>query len=449
MPSRLSAVRIGIPVELRNSNNRSANVPVATKAGAQLAEIMLKNTLENANRPDFFDVDGQPESVLLMRRAQCHKVELFLAKGPDGNNDAPKDSMTELLTTHPELAAHQAGLQYVDPSTPGVSRVRAGRGFSYRDSNGTRITKERVRQRIRDLVIPPAWTKVWICPSPNGHIQATGLDARGRKQYIYHPKWRVVRDQTKYHQLIEFAEALPGIRSTIDTLLRKKGLPRDKVIAAVVSLLEKTLIRVGNANYAKDNGSYGLTTLRNRHVDVHGETISFRFRGKSGVDQSVDLKDRRLAGIIKRSQELPGQELVQYVEEDGSTSSVSSDDINQFLKDVTGREFTAKDFRTWGGTVLAAVELAAMSSEATAKGLNKNIATAIDAVAKQLGNTRAICRACYVHPEILEAFLEGQTVAPKWSAASTEMDLPFGDTELSQIEKAVLQLLKKRRHASD
>jgi DNA topoisomerase-1 len=352
--------------------------------------------------------------------------------------------MTTSLPTNPELAAREAGLRYVDPSSPGISRRRAGKGFTYLDANGERITDDRVRERILSLVIPPAWTDVWMCPSPNGHIQATGLDDRGRKQYIYHPKWREFRDEAKYHQLIDFAEALPKIRAEIDTALRRKGLPRDKVIAAVVSLLEKTLIRVGNASYAKENHSFGLTTLRNRHVDVNGETITFRFRGKSGIEQMVDLKDRRLAGIIRKTQELPGQELVQYLDEDGNPAPITSDDVNQFLKDVTGREFTAKDFRTWGGTVLAAMELAIMPAESPTGTPERDIVSAIDAVAKQLGNTRAVCRSCYVHPEIVEAYLEGQTIAPKVAMTSSESDLPFGDIDLSPIERAVLRLLKKR-----
>ena len=352
--------------------------------------------------------------------------------------------MTESLPTNPEIAALEAGLRYADPASPGITRVRSGKGFSYRDRNGERISDKRLRQRIRDLVIPPAWSGVWICPSPNGHIQATGLDARGRRQYVYHRKWREFRDEVKYHQLIKFAEALPEIRKAVDSALRKKGLPREKVTAAVVSLLEKTLIRVGNASYAKKNKSFGLTTLRNRHVVVNGETMTFHFRGKSGVDHSVDLKDRRLAGIIRKTQELPGQELVQYVNEDGGHVAVTSDDVNRFLKDVTGQEFTAKDFRTWGGTVLAAMELGSIAPSSTLGVPEKSIVAAIDAVSKQLGNTRAICRACYVHPEILEAFLEGEVISSKMMVNTSEAELPFGELELSTIEKAVLQLLKKR-----
>jgi DNA topoisomerase-1 len=357
--------------------------------------------------------------------------------------------MQQTLPPNPELSAREAGLRYVDASRPGITRHRAGKGFFYRDSKGERIGKDQVLDRVKSLAIPPAWTDVWICSSANGHLQATGIDARGRKQYIYHPQWRAYRDEAKYHRLIEFAETLPHIRQEVDTQLRRKGLPREKMVAAVVSLLEKTLIRIGNRSYAKENRSFGLTTLRDRHVEVNGETIHFSFRGKAGIEHTVDLKDRRLARIIKATQDLPGQELVQYVDEAGNHVPITSDDVNRFLKDITGRDFTAKDFRTWAGTVLSASELAAMDPPDSETAANRNIVAAIDSVAKQLGNTRSICRACYVHPDVLAAYLEQEVIPVEDRVDFDSGDSPLGTTELTAYEQAVLRFLKKRaREAS-
>jgi DNA topoisomerase I len=357
--------------------------------------------------------------------------------------------MSKTLPVNPELSAREAGLRYVDTAKPGFTRHRAGRGFFYRDTHGDKIENQAHLKRIRALVIPPAWNEVWICPSPNGHIQATGKDERGRKQYIYHPRWREFRDEAKYDRLIDFAEMLPSIRQRVDRELSKPGLAREKVIAAVVSLLEKTLIRIGNESYAKENHSFGLTTLRDRHAAIHGSTITFSFKGKSGVEHNVDLTDRRLARIIKQTQELPGQDLVQYIDDTGEHQPVSSDDVNQFLKEVTGQDFTAKDFRTWAGTVLAASELATFEPPSSTTAANKDIVAAIDAVAKQLGNTRAICRACYVHPEILEAYLDHDVVSQSDAVDLRPDDSPLGKTDLSPQEKEVLAFLKRRAKATN
>ncbi|MDQ3044542.1 MAG: DNA topoisomerase IB, partial [Chloroflexota bacterium] len=294
--------------------------------------------------------------------------------------------------------------------------------------------------RIKALAIPPAWTDVWICPSPRGHIQATGRDAKGRKQYRYHAKWNAARDETKYTRMLDFGRALPAIRAHVETDLSKPGMPREKVLAAVVRLLETTLVRVGNQEYAKSNRSYGLTTLRDKHVAIEGATMRFQFRGKSGVEHEVDVRDRRIAKIVKRCQELPGQELFQYVDDTGDRQSVGSGDVNDYLREITGKEFTAKDVRTWAGTVLAAQALRdfdAFDSEAQAK---RNIVNAIEAVASRLGNTSAVCRKCYVHPAVLDAYLTGGTIATIQERADEELANDLA--ELPPEEAAVLVLLR-------
>lgn len=356
--------------------------------------------------------------------------------------------MAQTLPANPEVTVKEAGLRYVDTARPGITRHRAGKGFFYRDPHGNRITDRKLLERIKALVIPPAWEQVWICPSDRGHLQATGIDTKGRKQYLYHPKWREWRDEAKYHRLIDFAEALPTIREDVDRQLRRQGLPKEKVVAAVVSLLEKTLIRVGNEAYAKENKSFGLTTLRDRHAEVTGETIHFAFRGKAGIEHRIDLKDRRLARIIKQTQDLPGQELVQYLDADGNHIPITSDDVNTYLREVTGSDFTAKDFRTWAGTVLAASELAAMEPSETKTAANKEIVAAIDSVAKQLGNTRTICRACYVHPEVLQAYLEKEVISADEAVELDPAESPLGTLGLSPYEAAVLRFLKKRAKRS-
>jgi DNA topoisomerase-1 len=311
-----------------------------------------------------------------------------------------------LLPTDPLLSARLAGLRYVRDDRPGILRQKAGRGFRYVDSEGRPVRDRETLRRIRSLVIPPAWTDVWICPSPQGYLQATGRDARGRKQYRYHPLYRAVRDQTKYSRMLVFGEALPSIRRRVREDLARSGLPRERVLATVVRLLETTLIRVGNEEYVKENNSYGLTTLRDEHVEISGSRLRFRFRGKSGKEHEVEVTDRRVAAIVKRCQDLPGEELFAYVNE-GEQCTVSSEDVNQYLREITGQDFTAKDFRTWNGTVLAALaleECGPCSSETETK---KNIVAAVKNVAEKLGNRPATCRKYYLHPAVLEAYSAG------------------------------------------
>jgi DNA topoisomerase-1 len=345
----------------------------------------------------------------------------------------------------PAESAKAAGLRYTTDARPGIRRIRRGRAFTYVDADGKRVRAAAELARIRALVIPPAWIDVWICPDPRGHLQATGRDARGRKQYRYHPKWRVVRDETKYDRVIGFAKALPVIRRTTSGHLRRQGLPREKVLATVVQLLEKTLIRVGNDEYARSNRSYGLTTMRDGHVEVKGPRLRFSFRGKSGVEHEIDLTDRRLAKIVRQCRDLPGYELFQYVDENGARQSVGSEEVNAYLKDITGQDLTSKDFRTWAGTVLAAQllrELEAFTSNAQAK---RNILAVVDMVAKRLGNTKAVCRKCYIHPAIFDAYLDGsmlEAIEQRARKVSRAVD------RLTSGEAAVLRLLKRRTAAT-
>jgi DNA topoisomerase-1 len=311
------------------------------------------------------------------------------------------------LVTDPVSSARAAGLRYVTDAAPGFRRRRSGKGFVFLDRNGRRISDASVVDRIRRLAIPPAWTDVWICPDPSGHLQAAGRDARGRKQYRYHPDWRQVRDETKYGRMVSFARVLPRLRRAVDRALAKRGLSREKVVATVVRLLEMTLIRVGNEEYARSNDSFGLTTLRDRHVDVAGHKVRFEFRGKSGVRHSVDLRDRRLARIVKDCQDLPGYELFQYVDESGKRSAIDSADVNGYLRDVMGADFTAKDFRTWAGTVLAAQALGRLEPCESENKARKNINEVVASVAARLGNTKTICRKCYIHPAVIDGYLEG------------------------------------------
>jgi len=294
-------------------------------------------------------------------------------------------------------------LHYVDGSQPGISRKKRGKTFQYYDPNGDRITDADEIKRINALAVPPAYTDVWICADPRGHLQATGRDARGRKQYRYHPRWREVRDIDKYSRLQEFGKALPKLRKKLEAQLAEPGFSREKVLAAVVMLLDATLIRVGNTQYAKENKSYGLTTLRTRHVDVAGSEIQFHFRGKSGVEHEISVKDRRLAKVVKRCQELPGQDLFQYLDEEGNRHTVSSSDVNEYLHQLTGADFTAKDYRTWAGTAMALAVLRELEWQPESQAKHHVVATVKD-VAKQLGNTPAVCRKCYIHPAVLEHF---------------------------------------------
>ena len=342
-----------------------------------------------------------------------------------------------------EDAAESAGLIYVhDEGAPGITRRRSGKGWSFRDPQGRVIRDEAVLARIRKLAIPPAYTDVWICPSARGHIQATGRDAKGRKQYRYHAAFREVRDSAKYEHVTAFAAALPAIRETVKRHMALKGLPREKVLATVVSLLETTLIRVGNADYARDNESYGLTTLRDPHVDVHGADLKFEFKGKSGKLWRLELHDRRVAKVVSALHELPGQQLFQYLDADGERHGVSSQDVNQYLREITGRDITAKDFRTWAGTVLAALalsEFGAIDSEAAAK---KNVRAAIERVSSRLGNTPTICRKCYVHPEVVNSYLSGELLLGM--KAEIDMELRERLPRLKPEEAAVLALLERR-----
>jgi DNA topoisomerase I len=312
-----------------------------------------------------------------------------------------------VLITDPHASAKAAGLRYVTDTSPGIRRQRAGKGFTYLTGDGTRLRDRHELQRITSLRIPPAWTKVWICPMSHGHLQATGYDAKGRKQYRYHPRWRDVRDETKYGRMLVFGEALPSIRQHVEHDLALHGLPRAKVLATVLQLLETTLMRVGNEEYTRANDSFGLTTLRDRHVDIAGATLRFHFRGKSGKEHTVEINDRRLALIVKRCQEIPGQELFQYRDDEGQRRTIDSADVNEYLRQVTGQDFTSKDFRTWNGTVLAVRALQTCGVGESAAQAKKAVVEAIKTVAAQLGNTPAICRKCYVHPAVIEAYLEG------------------------------------------
>lgn len=358
---------------------------------------------------------------------------------------------------HPSLTApppaelledvRSAGLRHVSDHEPGLHRRKQGTGFTYIKDDGTVCRDAAALERIRSLAIPPAWTDVWICERANGHIQATGRDAKGRKQYRYHPDFREVRDSTKYEHMIDFARALPAIRAKVAADMARPGLARRKVLATVVHLLETTHIRVGNEDYAKENHSYGLTTLRNPHVKVNGTELRFNFKGKGGKVWRLQIKDRRVAKVIRACQDLPGQQLFQYYDEAGDVQDVTSSDVNDYLREITGKEITAKDFRTWAGTLLAAAalrEFEATDSDAKTK---KMVKAAIEQVAARLGNTVTICRKCYVHPEIISAYLTGTLAeALQKDTRAGLRDQPEG---LSPDEAAVLLLLEKRIKAGN
>jgi DNA topoisomerase-1 len=373
-------------------------------------------------------------------------------------------TQADRLPLDPHASAKLAECRYVDDAAPGIRRARAGKGFRYVSPSGKTIRDAATLRRIKSLVIPPAWSDVWICLDPQGHIQATGRDARRRKQYRYHPRFREIREETKYEKIIAFAEALPRIRARVDEDLSLPGLSRDKVLATVVRLLEITLIRVGNEEYARDNGSFGLTTMRTRHVDVEGATIAFHFKGKSGKEHVVSVADRRLSRVVARCNDLPGELLFQYADEQGELRSVEASDVNEYLKRVAGPDVTAKDFRTWAGTVLAAKALEELSTEG-GEPTKKAIVEAVKSVAARLGNTPSVCRKCYVHPEIWGAYLDGalaplarhaQTHAPHAPHAHgpTHAGGPGGAdgsqatasvrAVMSRAEHAVLALLRKR-----
>src|SRR5438067_12170707 len=318
---------------------------------------------------------------------------------------SPSADAAELVD--PVASARAAGLRYVSDQSPGLRRKRAGKGFTYVDSGGRTLRDAETIDRIKRLAVPPAWTDVWICPDPRGHLQATGRDVRGRKQYRYHARWREVRDAVKYDRMLAFAESLPKIREQTDRDLERPGMPREKVLAAIVRLLEETRIRVGNEEYRKENGSFGLTTLRNRHAEVIGADVHFSFRGKSGKLHRVDLQDRRLARIVKRFLEIPGQELFQFLDESGEAKPIDSADVNAYLRDISGEDFTAKDFRTWAGTILAARFLRETITRPNTRGAKKQLVRAIARVADELGNTPAVCKKGYIHPAVIAAYLAG------------------------------------------
>ena len=341
----------------------------------------------------------------------------------------------------PKESAAEAGLWYVSDHSSGTIRRRRGRSFSYYGQTGRLVKEPSELKRIRSLAIPPAWEKVWICPRANGHLQATGIDARGRKQYKYHPTWRTVRDEAKFERLLAFAEVLPRIRKRIDKDMRRADLTREKVLATVVWLLEVSLIRIGNEEYAKENQSFGLTTMRNRHAKINGSIIRFQFRGKSGKQHKVDVSDRRAAKIVQKCQDLPGQQLFEYEGHSGEICSIGSEDVNNYLQSIAGQSFTAKDFRTWAGTVLAAIALGKMEevdSHALAK---KNVVTAIEAVARLLGNTVAICRKCYIHPAIPTSYLNGTLARNLRLRADSEIAEHLH--KLKPEEAAVITLLRQ------
>lgn len=323
------------------------------------------------------------------------------------------------------------GLTYVDPDKPGIIRVKQGSGFVYRRTNGRPVREASVLARIRSLVIPPAWTNVWICSSPNGHLQATGRDARGRKQYRYHPEWTMCRSLTKFEQMASFAASLPAFRRQVEQDLALRGLPKRKVLALVSMLLQRTLIRIGNDEYARQNASFGLTTMQDEHAEIKGMHVRFHFRGKSGKTHDVTLDDKRLAKLIRRCQELPGSRLFQYVDENGVVRDVDSGDVNAYLREAMGKSFTAKDFRTWNGTMLAYRALQLLPPPTSKTAGERNVAKAVTAVAGMLGNTRAVCRRSYIHPAVIEGYLEG--------------GLP--PVPESKLEQGVLAYLRQGRRA--
>ena len=341
-----------------------------------------------------------------------------------------------LETANPIESAAEAGLHYVSDDAPGIRRKRSGSGFTYLGPDGKRISDPGVLLRIKHLVIPPAWTDVWICPDRNGHLQATGRDARGRKVYLYHPRWREVRDTAKYERLAAFGATLPRIRERVEADLSKRGIPREKVLAAVVKLLEETSIRVGNDEYRRENGSVGLTTMLDDHASFEGSKVRFEFRGKHGKEHNIELNDRRLARIVKQCQDIAGQELFQYLDEDGNRHAVGSADVNDYIKEISGEDFTAKDFRTWNGTVLAMRYLRVCEPCSSATAGKRQVSAAIKSVAHDLGNTPAVARKAYVHPVVVNAYLEGYL-----SPDATEVKPSLG---MTQEEACVLRLLEDK-----
>jgi DNA topoisomerase-1 len=340
----------------------------------------------------------------------------------------------------------------VSDEQPGIRRQRRGKGFTYVGRDGRAVRDAATLARIRKLAIPPAYTEVWICSDPRGHLQATGRDARGRKQYRYHERWRSVRDETKFERMIAFSEALPGIRERVERDLRRSGLPRGKVLATIVQLLECTAIRVGNDEYARTNESFGLTTLKDHHVEISGPRLRFEFRGKSGKTHTVDLNDRRLARIVAHCQSIPGAELFQYLDDDGTRQTVGSGDVNDYIREISGQDFTAKDFRTWAGTMLAVDALRSVGPFENAKDAKSKLLEAVDRVAEQLNNTRAVCRKYYIHPAVQELYLAGlliEELEQGSPAAAGDATAGRGVTRLSVGETAVIELIRRAAAKAD
>jgi DNA topoisomerase-1 len=383
--------------------------------------------------------ETSPQTVKIARRLRRALGGREVPVTPAAATDAPR-------------AARLAQLTYVTDTRPGIVREGRPGHFVYRRAGGKRITDHGTLTRIARLAIPPAWRDVWICPDPHGHIQATGRDVRGRKQYRYHPRWRQVRDRSKFGRMIEFARTLPRIRRAVAGDLRRQGLPRDKVLAVVVRLLERTSIRVGNDEYARANNHFGITTLQDRHAQIKRGVVRFHFRGKSGKEHDIDLHDPALAKLVRRCRDLPGQRLFQYLDDDGKRHNVGSGDVNEYVRRVSGADFTAKDFRTWAGTTLVAGMLIACDAPATAAAGNRQVLEAIDAAAKRLGNTRAVCRSSYVHPAVIDGFMAGRLAAPELASlakAATGGGTPRG-TSLGKLERATLRILEtaaRRRSA--
>jgi DNA topoisomerase-1 len=372
-----------------------------------------------------------------MRRAASHRLARALA-----SPQRVRKSAVFELPVDPLDSARMARLRYVGDDQSGIHRKKCGAGFAYFDAGGKPVRDKATLARIRRLVIPPAWTDVWISPFEDGHLQATGRDARGRKQYRYHARWRQVRDETKYSKMLQFAHALPKIRRQVEKDLKLSGLSRRKVLAAVVRLLEATLIRVGNDEYARTNHSFGLTTMRDKHVEVNGSQVRFQFRGKSAKWHTIKLADRRLARIVNHCQDLPGQELFQYLDDEGVKRDVTSQDVNDYLREIAGDEFTAKEFRTWAGTVLAAMALEEFEKFDSQAQRKRNIVRAIEQVAERLGNTPSVCRKCYIHPLVLDSYLDGTMLNTLKQRAQTEITQSLG--QLRPEEAAVLGLLQQR-----
>jgi DNA topoisomerase-1 len=335
-------------------------------------------------------------------------------------------------------AAKAARLRYVTDEKAGISREKYRESFRYLDADGKQINDEDELERIQALGIPPAWTDVWICPYPNGHIQATGRDAKGRKQYRYHARWTDRRNLLKFSRMIAFGETLPDMRKQVEKDLKLSGLAREKVLATIVELLDTTRIRIGNQEYAKSNQSYGLTTMRDKHVEVSGSTLKFHFRGKSGKDHTVDVQDKRLARIVQRCKDVPGHELFQYVDDDGARHAVTSTDVNAYLRDISGQDFTAKDFRTWGGTMLAILAFQECEPCETFAQAKKNVTATVKRVAEELGNTPAVCRKYYVHPLVLEAYQDGSL-----TEALENLHLPKKSNGLRPEERLVIEVLRQ------